>query len=182
MIPTAVLVTRGDVDMQPILDSLPPEWPVVLWDNSKRPEPMDVYGHFAALPEVETEYVYFQDDDAICPAAELLALWDEAEHADKVLTNVPHGDTPWISWGAICHKDLPGRAIDWYLQEYPFDEDVRLWCDMILAAYAPMVVVNLGVQHMPYITAANRMCMQPTHYPEQARMRAKLESLQGAYV
>lgn len=33
---SACLVTRGDVDMQPILDSLPADWEVLVWDNGAR--------------------------------------------------------------------------------------------------------------------------------------------------
>lgn len=165
--------------MQPILDSLPADWPTLVWDNSKRPEPMDVYGHFAALPEIQTEYAYFQDDDAICPAAELLAAWDETLHGDKVLLNVPDGETPWVSWGGICHRDLPGRAISRYVDAYGFGNDVRLWCDLILAMLAPWENVDLydQVTHLPYARAANRMCMNPTHYGEQARVKTLCRAL-----
>jgi hypothetical protein len=30
---TAIVVTRGDVDMQPVLSSLPDKWEVLVWDN-----------------------------------------------------------------------------------------------------------------------------------------------------
>ncbi len=31
---SAIIVTRGDVDLQPIIFSLPAEWEVIVWDNS----------------------------------------------------------------------------------------------------------------------------------------------------
>lgn len=181
MIPTAVLVTRGDVDLAPILDSLPEEWPLVVYDNSKRAQDLKVYGHFAALAEVTTEYVFCQDDDAICPAQAVLDCWTP-DCADKILTNVRDGDTPWISWGAIFRKDLPGPAIKRYVDAYGMDDDVLLWCDLIFSALTPWTNVDLGVNHLPWFRAANRMVMLPTHYSEQARILEKCAALIPAEV
>lgn len=177
MIPTAVIVTRGDVPLGKILDSLPDEWPVAIWNNSKQPEDLKVYGHFAALGEVETEYVYMQDDDALCPAAQLLAHWDETLHADKILLNEEEGQTPWISWGAIFHKNLPAPAIARYVDAYGMSDDVLLWCDMIFSTLTPWVNVDLGRESFPVAVAPNRMSMQPGHYEEQARVKALAEAL-----
>ena len=176
VIPTAVIVTRGDVDLDPILASLPKSWPVAVWDNSKRGQDLKVYGHFAILPEVETEFVYMQDDDAICPAAALLKKW-KPRYADRIFTNVGDGDTPWISWGAIFHKDLPKPAIRRYIDAYGMDDDVLLWCDLIFSALTPWTNVDVGVEHLPWFRAPNRMVMKPTHYTEQARILDKCAAL-----
>lgn len=177
MIPTAVIVTRGDVDLAPALSGIPSSWPLVVWDNSIRPENLKVYGHFAALTYVDTEYVYMQDDDAICPADKLLAAWDEREHADKILLNEADGETPWISWGAIFKRDLPASAINRYVDAYGMGEDVLLWCDMIFSTLTPWVNVDLGRQTLPHASAPNRMWMQPGHYAEQQRVRDKALAL-----
>lgn len=177
MIPTAVIVTRGDVSLEPVLESLPPEWPVCIWNNAEREQDLKVYGHFAALAEVETEYVVMQDDDAVCPLAELHAAWDESLHADRILLNEADGETPWISWGAIFHRDLPAKAIDRFVAEYGMSDDVLLWCDLIFSQFTPWTNVNLGWRNLPWSRAANRMVMKPTHYDEQARIRALCASL-----
>lgn len=86
---TACLVTRGDVPMQPILDSLPPEWEIILWDNEswingESPEchrilphhrdeidetwlvkDLAVYGRYAAIKYASHDFIYTQDDDCI---------------------------------------------------------------------------------------------------------------------
>ena len=63
---TAVIVTRGNVPLDAVLDSLLPYEHVVVWDNSK--EAVD-YGSFGrcvgAALRGRTEWVYFQDDDLI---------------------------------------------------------------------------------------------------------------------
>ncbi len=170
---TAVLVTRGDIDLSPVLDSLPDKWPVVIWDNSERPVDLKVYGHFGALAEVETEFVYMQDDDAICPAAELRKAWmvGGATFHGRYLYNEKGEETPWISWGGIFHRDLPWPAIDRFVSRYGWSDDVLLWCDLIFGCLTPSCNIDLGWENLPHFRAENRMVMQPGHYAEQGRIR-----------
>ncbi len=60
----ACLVTRGNVPMDDIIDSIPEDWEVVVWDNSKR-EDLAVYGRFAAITLTDAEMIYVQDDDCV---------------------------------------------------------------------------------------------------------------------
>lgn len=81
---SAVIPTRGDVDLSPILTSLPKEWEVLVWDNGEQTcwvyeggEPRDefseavpgsdlaVYGRYAAIEYASHDPVYTQDDDVI---------------------------------------------------------------------------------------------------------------------
>ena len=81
---TAIIVTRGDVDLLPILASLPPTWERIVWDNGPpttyvyedandwRPDgvPGDVrdcavYGRYSATKYAKNEVIYVQDDDVI---------------------------------------------------------------------------------------------------------------------
>ena len=55
-----MLVTRGDVDLEPILATLPYE-DVVVWNNAERPFDAKTYGRFCAIEEAKNEVVYFQD-------------------------------------------------------------------------------------------------------------------------
>jgi hypothetical protein len=178
LIATAVIVTRGDVDLTPVLESLEPVFGerIVVWDNSKRPADMRVYGYFTGMGEVGTEYVYTQADDTIVDAQALLDAWTE-DDKDRVLLNVADGDTPWISFGAVFRKDLAIDAISTYLDTYEFDDDVLKWCEVILLNLVPWRNIDLGKKDLPWHVAANRMCVQPDHYSEQARVRAKTRRL-----
>lgn len=177
VIPTAVITTRGDVDLNYVTFWLPDEWPVVVWDNSVRDD-MKVYGYFAALQEVKTEFVFTQADDAIVPAQRLLDAWTD-DDTDRIVLNVADGDTPWISFGGIFHRDLPGPAIDRYVDAYGWD-DVPLWCEVIFTSLAPWRNVDIGKVDLPWQRNPNRMEHQPDHYSEQARVRAKCQSLRVA--
>jgi hypothetical protein len=88
---SACIATRGDVNMSPILDSLPENWEVVLWNNGLglvgtwRPheqlEDIEVhdlgpYGRFAAIAYASHEIIYVQDDDVIVSDPEaIVAEW-----------------------------------------------------------------------------------------------------------
>jgi hypothetical protein len=79
---SAIIVTRGDVDLGPVLDSLPTEWEIVVWNNgegycrvlgpipgplgSQRNVPnLSVYGRYAAIEYASNDLIYVQDDDVI---------------------------------------------------------------------------------------------------------------------
>lgn len=81
---SAVLVTRGNVDMKPVIDSIPEEWEKVIWNNgtgnvvrwsgptgvdspTKHWEISDlsVYGRYAAIEYATHELIYVADDDVI---------------------------------------------------------------------------------------------------------------------
>lgn len=98
---SACLVTRGDVDMQPVLESLPPEWETVVWDNGAgrvevvTPEhsnggrstlvkgllpDVSVYGRYAAVACASCDLIFVCDDDVIVSDPQAIVdAWLEAE-------------------------------------------------------------------------------------------------------
>ncbi len=177
VIPTVVIPTRGDVDLAPVLASLPSEWPVVIWDNSQRDQDLRVFGRYAALAEVETEYVYTQDDDAVCPAQLIADAFDPAVDQDRIVLNERDGYTPWVASGAIFRRDLPAAAIERFIARYGMGDDVLWWADVIVAALTQWRNEWFGCESLDWHNDPNRMFMQPTHYTEQARVRRLCEEL-----
>lgn len=132
---SAVIVSRGDVDLSEILDSLPRDWQKVVWDNSRRDD-LGVYGRYAAIEECEHDAIYVQDDDCVlAPEAiqELLRVaftprmiirgpGDDREIPEPIgpaiVANLPqrfrdtgfYDDHCLVGFGAIFHRDLPERA------------------------------------------------------------------------
>ncbi len=177
VIPTVVIPTRGDVDLSPVLDSLPPDWPVIVWNNAERSTDLRVYGRYAALAEVTTEYVYTQDDDAICPAEDIVAAFTPAFDQDRIVLNERDGYTPWVAAGAVFRRDLPAQALQRFIDRHGLTDDVLWWADVIVAALTPWRNEWFGYEMLEWATAPNRMFSQPTHYTEQARVRALCEEL-----
>jgi hypothetical protein len=132
---SAVIVTRGDVDLNPIMDSLRPVGfrEIVVWSNARpyyaRPhtEPGDrilvaatdlaVYGRYAAIERCRSDFVFVQDDDCLVDAAAVLDAADGLyDPTTTILANMPasrwpdYPDSCLVGWGAVFHRDLPPLA------------------------------------------------------------------------
>lgn len=158
---SAVLVTRGDIDMSPILDSLPFA-DVVLYDNSKRQD-RGIYGRYHAIREAKNTIIVTQDDDV------LVTCWDDilAAYEPGVLTvNYPEPwDIPWVARGAIFDCDLPGRAFSRYLNRYPFDQYfTHSACDGVFSLLTETKVIDVGSEDLPHGFAPNRVSTSPGWY------------------
>lgn len=169
---TGVLVTRGNVDVEEILLSWPFERGII-WDNSRTDRDLAVYGRYAALGEVETPYVFTQDDDCIVLVEELCASYS----GEGLLVNVPPGENPWLAWGACFPRLLPQAAFEFYWQEYPEDRFFHRWADVAFAHAMDWEAIDLGHRDLPWATAPDRMYREPPHYVEQAQMRDRINAL-----
>lgn len=139
---SAVLVTRGDVLLQPILKSLPPEWEVVIWNNGLRRvavppqgslnvyddkwmKPIDdlvVYGRYAAIKHASGDLIYVQDDDCVLKnPANVVAAYEQG----MVSCNIPYAfrdgsvDSVMVGFGACFHRDAPARAFRKFWRPIP---------------------------------------------------------------
>lgn len=152
---SAIIVTRGDVDLVPILESLPGGWEVLLWINNGvlwrwAPDTMRhssygqhlghqpdlaVYGRYAAIPYAFHDLIYVQDDDCIVsdPAA-LAEAWRVSSSArcDCVVANMPqefrphYPDSCLVGFGACFQRELPKDAFDKML----IHESVTNWTSL----------------------------------------------------
>lgn len=109
---SAIIVTRGNVDLSRILDSLPAEWEVLVWNNgagaleiyassddsdsvprlkphyerlSNRSD-LSVYGRYAAIEYASGDLVYVQDDDCI------------VSDPQAIVNALPRCDQPYVVW------------------------------------------------------------------------------------
>lgn len=136
---TACLVTRGDVDLNPILDTLIFDR-VIVWDNSKRPD-WKVAGRYWAALEADTDTVYWQDDDTIVPAATQYALLQAFSSGSDIVANWGHGenpdgydDLPLVCGGAVAWKNAAWDAICRYGSHYPLDASFMYEADFVVGA------------------------------------------------
>lgn len=165
---SAVLVTRGDVDMDPITESIHEAGihDIIVWDNSQRPVDHGIYGRYAAIREARNSVVITQDDDLI------VTCWPEILDAYRpgVLTvNYPEPwDIPWVARGAVFDSDLPGRSFGRYLTAHPFDRYfTHKACDGVFALLADAVnVIDHGSEDLPHGFAAGRVSTSPGWYDE----------------
>ncbi len=162
---SAVIVTRGDVDISQIVESLPFS-DIVVYDNSQRRD-QGIYGRYAGIREAKNEVVYVQDDDV------LVSCFDEllAAYRPGVLTvNYPEPwDIPWVARGAVFDRDLPHVAFWRY--DSMFERDhwfTHYGCDGVFALLTDRVnVVDFGSEDLPHGFAAGRVSTSPGWYDDK---------------
>ena len=133
---SAVIVTRGNVDLQEIIDSIPQGWEIVIWDNGEKlvsrsdgysevATDCSVYGRYAAIEYASHDLIYVQDDDVIVSDPQAIVnAWSVTALApapfgrtDLVVCNMPqefrhdgYVDHALVGFGAAFHRDVPERA------------------------------------------------------------------------
>jgi hypothetical protein len=161
---SACLVTRGDVDLSEILDSLP-YTDVVVWNNSQR-EDLKTYGRYAAIAEAKHDVIYLQDDDIVfLHHAELLAAYEP----NTVVANMSDGwvekrnmtDSLFVGAGALVDRHVPALAFARYDRLFPRDDIFHYYPEAILTIPSKRKRVDLPVEVLPWGYAPNRMNAQP---------------------
>lgn len=162
---STVIVTRGDVGLRSILESIPDEWEIVVWDNGLgvcwRVGPghggrayqakaknwpakdMAVYGRYAAIEHATGEIVFTQDDDCVVsdPQAFVDAELCRPATADWVVSNMPP---------EFRHDFYREHCLVGFGAAFHRDAPARAF-----AEYAPTVTGDWGVAGSPEF---NRCC------------------------
>lgn len=111
--------------MTPILETIPTDVEVHVWDNSKRPYDAGVFGRYLVLHETGRPVVVFQDDDCLVDYQLLLD-----NYLPGIVTGIGWGtdrmnryaDTTLLGWGSIFDRELPWQAFQRYARHRPFQE------------------------------------------------------------
>ena len=178
----AILLTRGDVDMSGIIESLP-YGEVIVWDNSKRIIDARVYGRYLAIAETRKPVIYFQDDDCIVKDwshRELLASYRPGTIIANMVNGHRDDEPPMLGWGAIFDRDLPDKAFaKWYAAGYTFDWRIARYPETIFTALTPWKKLLHGTHAqpaekayigLPWEVAPNRSHLQADHYGNFAQV------------
>ena len=176
-----MLVTRGDVDMTPVVESIRAAGvnDIVLWDNAERPVDLSCYGRYAAISEAKHDWIYHQDDDLVAPVAELFARVDRVKDRHALVSNNRIDEEwPLTAIGTVFHRDL-ADCFDTYIGHYGFDEDFCRVADVVFAYQHPYRRVVLGYTDLPWQTAPNSMYLQEGHMHVRIRARARTFALPG---
>ena len=172
---SACLVTRGDCDMTPILESLKDQGitDIVVWDNSVEKDE-GIFGRYCATSRVKNDVVVTQDDDVI--VSDYAAIL-EAYEPGQLTVNYPQPyDVPWPSAGSVWDKHLPRLAFARYLKKWPYDHMfTHKICDAVFAMLTPdVVVLDVGYEDLPHGFHAGRVSTSEGWYdrdrPEGQRM------------
>ncbi len=170
---TAVIVTRGDVDLTPVLESLIFD-DVIVWDNSVEAD-LKTLGRYAAIAMGRNTVYYSQDDDIIhTPENQLRII---SEYKPGVLTGcmwpewslgayqqgIQNGydDLVFAGSGSVWDGQTVRTALDSYLDHFPSDDFCNLWADTIVGVIAPTKQLDIRFDALPCAEDDNRMCNLP---------------------
>ena len=170
---SAVIVTRGDVDLAPVLDSLIFD-DIVVWDNSTETNQM-TYGRVLAARRARNEVIYSQDDDLIHtreaqqqivasyePGFLVGCMWPEwSAGAKKQGIEDGYDDLVFPGSGSISESWLWEACIAEYLDEWPMDDFFRFWCDTFIGVISPTRQLDIRFKTLPWAKADNRMAGLP---------------------
>ncbi len=182
---TAIVVTRGDVDLVPVLDPLPFD-EIGVWDNSEG-EDLSVYGRYAAIEQATTKAVLVLDDDVEL-SPEAIEGFLRAYVPRRIVANMPreyrarYTDNCLVGFGAIFDRDLPAKAFARFREHAPFTEEkfFRRTCDIVFTMLTPFTMVDLPFTYLPQTRAANRMFRQQGNGSERARMQELARKVRDA--
>jgi hypothetical protein len=178
---SAVLVTRGDVDLRPVLDSLAAFSEVLVWDNSRRTN-FKVLGRYRAALEARNAVVYTQDDDCVVEAAEVVAAYE----GGKVVCNMPAqkrdeykalgcAGIALVGWGACFDRELVHR-MEPYLQRYGLGELFLRECDRVFTGLNELKLIDAPFQHLPH-AFDGRMANEARHLADLRTINERIKSL-----
>jgi len=167
---SACLVTRGDVDLDEIVESLAPFAEVIVWDNGVQ-EDFAVYGRYKAIERASSPVVYVQDDDCIIDPAAVCARYEPG----TLVANMPVGrwrdypDSALVGWGAVFDRHLPDQAFRRW-SEHVFSISDETWlagldypwwnriCDLVFSTITSRHrKIDVGFRHLPWAEGPGRM-------------------------
>jgi hypothetical protein len=192
---SAVIVTRGNVDLTPVLDSLIFD-DCVVFDNSREPVDMKTYGRVIALGSARYPVVWSQDDDIIHTAENQRAIvaayqpgvltgcmwpeWSDGAKAQGIEDG--YDDLVFAGSGSVYDADLPIQAVSRYLDHYPYDDFFLLWADTIIGVLSPSRQLDIRFDALPDAEAEYRMCNLPNAVEEKTEAIRRAREIRDAKV
>lgn len=197
---TAVLVTRGDVPLAPIVATFPPKWEVLVWNNgegtlahraggaefwdllkNELPD-LAVYGRYAALEHASNEIIYVQDDDCLVDNPAAIA---RACPVSGVACNMPHEfrhafytHHALVGFGASFRRRIVAPIFAEFHARYELGADLfNRTCDIVFTGLTERGFVDVPVQSLSYASDPNRMWKQPEHQQERSYVLALVQPL-----
>jgi hypothetical protein len=170
---SAVIITKGNVDLTPVLDSLIFD-DVVVWDNSVDGD-QKTFARALAVKRAKHRVIYSQDDDIVHTEYNQRSIlheyqrgvltgcmWEEwSDGAREQGIEDGYDDLVFAGSGSVYDSDIPAAAALRYLAHYPFDEFFLLWADTIIGILAPTRQLDIRFESLEHAEAPDRMCNLP---------------------
>jgi hypothetical protein len=189
---TAIIVTRGDVDLLPIMETIPDAWEVLVWDNGLGvlrtfenekwgiradglPD-LSVYGRYRAIRYAAHPIIYVQDDDCVVSEPEQIA-WESDSGGSaygQLVCNMPHlfrggerEEAVLVGFGAAFHRDLPAAAFERFGRGGIAPSVFKDQCDLVFTTLTPVLKTHVPIEVLDYAFAEDRMYRKPDRQKER---------------
>ena len=190
---SAVIVTRGDVDLGPVIAPIVPLADELVIRRGHN----GVWERWEAILAAKHDIVYTQDDDAIVDMEIMLARsLEKVDHPagtilmpDALVCNMPEwkrgeyqDGTALVGWGAFAPKRLVKAALVKYRAVFNPDELFLRECDRVITGLSPLHLVDVPFHHAPWANGPNRMCAKagdPKHAAARHSIRTRIESIRA---
>lgn len=177
---SAVLSTRGDVDLTPILETLPYE-DIVIWDAKKEPVDYGLYSRYVATSRAKHDLIYFQDDDILFREHDaLLDAFDGrmvVNMDEEWIRGGDYYDCSQVGGGSLVPRGIWEPAFSFYLSKYPDDTLFRTYADFIPGTLVPFKCIHNGFEIRPEARDKHRICMVPGSKAKWTEMRSRCRQL-----
>ena len=201
---TAIIPTRGDVDLDPVVATIPQEWQTLAYDNGAGQVhernatgrawttiatglgDCAVFARYLAAQFADNEIIYTQDDDVVVSDPAMIAL-AAASLNDSIICNMPrefrhdfYVDHALVGFGAAYPAALPMRTFEWFNDHWTLNEDTfGRTCDIIFTGLNQRLLTDVPVQSLPYASDDNRMWKQADHFGERMQVLEIVKRLAG---
>jgi glycosyltransferase involved in cell wall biosynthesis len=160
---TAVIVTRGDLDMSWTKDL--PYGEVIVWDNSVERD-AKVLGRYRGAERATRDVIYFQDDDVRFHEHEALLESYEpgvlvSNMYDQWIQDCGYQDLALVGLGSICDKGLWREPLSHYLLWCGREPRFELDCDFIFGTLCRWRRIDFGHEILDVASDDSRLWKQP---------------------
>lgn len=129
------------------------------------------YRKHELFAKAKYDWLYYSDDDAICPIQALAEATDPNSREITLAMKAGHFEAyrhrkqaMGIGWGAFFHRDCL-KHLKRYTDVYGEDELFKRDTEKIWTALCPHKRLVLPIYDLPSAEASDRLWRQPNHYP-----------------
>ncbi len=177
---SAVIVTRGDVDLGPVLTPIVPRADEIVIRRGNG----GVFERWEAILAARYDLVYTQDDDCVVDLEAFkvrlsemtcnMPGWKRPEYQDG---------TALVGWGAFIPKAVARVALARYDSMFYRDELFMRECDRVFTGISKLELIDVPFENMPWANGPGRMCSKPgdpVHAAARAEIRKRVEAIRAA--
>ena len=173
---TAVIVTRGNVDLGPCLAELDADEIKIVRGHG------GVWERYEAAMTAKHPVVYTQDDDCLVDYRSVVGQYEPG----LVVCNMPSWKR-WqypdgialVGWGAIFDRDLVAGPFARYCALFEKDALFRREADRVFTGLSELKLIDVDFTPMEYADGKDRLWAQPDHEEKLQAIRERIALVRG---